>query len=84
VQAVIASGVISLASVVIPKLGGVWDELPKYSWFVGCAAGFALYYLLAKAAGVSAYNGKEPHGVETDASGVPVAAEAAVTLPEPA
>ena len=84
VQAVIASGAISLASVIIPKLGGVWDELPKYSWFVGCAAGFALYYLLAKAAGVSAYNGKEPLGVETDASGTLVAAEAAVTLPEPA
>ncbi len=47
VRAVVLSGVISILSVVIPKLGGIVTWLPDYSWFLGCALGYASYYLLA-------------------------------------
>ncbi|MEH3055449.1 MAG: NCS1 family nucleobase:cation symporter-1 [Patulibacter minatonensis] len=47
VQAVVFSGFISILSVVIPKLADVVTWLPDYSWFLGCAVGFASYYTLA-------------------------------------
>ena len=47
VYAVVIAGALSIASVVIPKLGGVVTWLPDYSWFVGCGLGFGLYYMLA-------------------------------------
>ena len=53
VKAVIISGIISLSSVIIPKVTGTVDWVPKYSWFIGCAAGFVAYYLLAMAANVA-------------------------------
>jgi NCS1 family nucleobase:cation symporter-1 len=53
IKAVILSGVVSLASVIVPKLGGVLTWLPQYGWFVGCAGGFAAYYLIALRANVA-------------------------------
>ncbi len=47
VYAVVLSGVISILSVVIPKLADVVTWLPDYSWFLGCAVGFVSYYALA-------------------------------------
>ena len=61
VKAVIVSGVISFSSVIIPKLGHVWDgpySITKYSWFIGCLAGFVAYYAFAKAANVAGCNEK--------------------------
>ena len=55
VYAVVAAGAISIASVVIPKLGEVVEWLPEYSWFLGCGLGFALYLTLAKAFHVSGF-----------------------------
>ncbi len=40
VQRSIVSGVISIVSVVVPKLGDVVTWLPNYSWFLGCGLGF--------------------------------------------
>ncbi|KAA1400376.1 NCS1 family nucleobase:cation symporter-1 [Aeromicrobium ginsengisoli] len=48
VQAVIASGIISVGSVVVPKVFDVVTWLPAYSWFVGCAAGYVIYIVLAR------------------------------------
>ncbi|MDO9355162.1 MAG: cytosine permease, partial [Solirubrobacteraceae bacterium] len=53
VKAVIFAGAISIASVVIPKLGDVVTWLPDYSWFIGCGVGFAAYYVLALRANVA-------------------------------
>ncbi|MFT4035057.1 MAG: NCS1 family nucleobase:cation symporter-1 [Patulibacter sp.] len=47
VYAVVFSGIISILSVVLPKLTGEIGWLPQYSWFVGCAIGFVSYYQLA-------------------------------------
>ena len=55
VAALAVAGVLSLGSVLVPKLFGVVDWLPKYSWFVGCGAGFAVYPLLAALLGVAGY-----------------------------
>lgn len=62
VYSVAISGVIAFASVLIPKLFHVWDGaygITKYSWFIGCAAGFIAYYFLAKAANVAGCNDQE-------------------------
>ena len=53
IKAVIVAGGISLASVIIPKLGNVVTWLPHYGWFVGCGLGFGAYYLFAKRANVA-------------------------------
>ncbi|MBZ5740066.1 NCS1 family nucleobase:cation symporter-1 [Nocardioides mangrovi] len=52
VQAVVVTGVIALASVIVPKEAGILDWLPKYSWFVGCGLGFGVYLVLARWAGL--------------------------------
>jgi NCS1 family nucleobase:cation symporter-1 len=70
VKAVIISGIISFSSVIIPKVGHVWDgpySITKYSWFIGCAAGFVAYYFLAKAANVA---GSADRGVASAAEQV--------------
>jgi NCS1 family nucleobase:cation symporter-1 len=67
VKAVIVSGVIALASVIVPKLlnmltagpDGPVDWIPSYSWFVGCGAGFVAYVLFARAANVAG-SGERP------------------------
>ena len=53
VYAVVVAGAVSIASVVIPKLGDVVTWLPNYSWFVGCGTGFAAYYVFAVMANVA-------------------------------
>ncbi|MCW2784056.1 MAG: nitrate reductase [Marmoricola sp.] len=53
VKAVIASGVVSLGSVIIPKTMHIVTWLPSYSWFVGCGAGYLAYLVLARAANVA-------------------------------
>lgn len=53
VYAVIIAGVVSLASVIIPKVGDVVSWLPNYSWFIGCAAGLVAYYVIALAMNVA-------------------------------
>jgi NCS1 family nucleobase:cation symporter-1 len=55
VRAVIASGVISLASVIVPKLLDALDWVPKYSWFIGCGAGFLVYLAFALQANVAGF-----------------------------
>lgn len=52
VVSVVVSGVLAIVSVVVPKLGGVVTWLPDYSWFLGCALGFATYVVLARRMGV--------------------------------
>jgi len=47
VISVIIAGIISILTVVIPKLADVVTWLPDYSWFVGCGLGYAIYYVLA-------------------------------------
>ncbi|MFT4084374.1 MAG: NCS1 family nucleobase:cation symporter-1 [Nocardioides sp.] len=56
VRALIVAAVLSIGSVVVPKVWSLLgdgsspiDWLSKYSWFVGCGAGFAAYYLIALA-----------------------------------
>jgi len=53
VYSVIFSGVVAIASVVIPKLADVITWLPDYSWFLGCGLGFVSYYVLAIRANVA-------------------------------
>ncbi len=53
VWAVIVSGTLSLASVIVPKVANTADWIPKYSWFIGCAAGFVAYVAIAKVIGVA-------------------------------
>jgi NCS1 family nucleobase:cation symporter-1 len=55
VYAVAIAGLLSIASVVIPKLGDVATWLPDYSWFLGCGLGFAIYLGLAKAMNVAGF-----------------------------
>ncbi|WP_134765336.1 NCS1 family nucleobase:cation symporter-1 [Nocardioides sp. 1609] len=62
VKAVLAAGVVSVLSVVVPKLAGVVTWLPDYSWFLGCGLGLGLYFLLARAQGLVA-----PESVEAEA-----------------
>ncbi|MBO0841957.1 MAG: NCS1 family nucleobase:cation symporter-1 [Nocardioides sp.] len=61
VWSLVAAGALSLGSVLVPKL---WDMaassgtspvdwITKYSWFIGCGAGFAAYYLIARAMDVA-------------------------------
>ncbi|GAB3130765.1 NCS1 family nucleobase:cation symporter-1 [Tsukamurella serpentis] len=52
VYAVIISGALSLASVIVPKLASAADWVPKYSWFIGCGAGFVAYIALAAVLGM--------------------------------
>jgi NCS1 family nucleobase:cation symporter-1 len=53
VKAVLAAGLVSVASVLVPRWtdAGLW--VSDYSWFIGCGAGFAIYYALAKRADVA-------------------------------
>ncbi|MFT3861047.1 NCS1 family nucleobase:cation symporter-1 [Micropruina sp.] len=53
ITALIGSGVLSIASVVLPKLLGVAGWISDYSWFIGCGVGFVLYYFLAKRANIA-------------------------------
>jgi NCS1 family nucleobase:cation symporter-1 len=53
IKAVIVAGAISLSSVIVPKVGDVLSWLPQYGWFVGCACGFAAYYVFALRANVA-------------------------------
>ncbi len=48
IVALIGAGVLSIGSVVLPKLFGVAGWISDYSWFIGCGVGFVLYYFLAK------------------------------------
>ena len=48
VLAVIISGVVSVGSVIVPKVFDVLSWLPTYSWFVGCGVGFLSYALIAR------------------------------------
>jgi NCS1 family nucleobase:cation symporter-1 len=58
VKAVILSGVISLASVIIPKfMDNTW--VPKYSWFFGMFAGLIIYTILARKQNVAG-SGERP------------------------
>ncbi len=41
------AGVVSIASVIVPKLADSALWISDYSWFIGCALGFAAYYLIA-------------------------------------
>jgi NCS1 family nucleobase:cation symporter-1 len=50
IKAVVVSGTISLASVIVPKVGDVLTRLPQYGWFVGCGVGFLSYWLIARSA----------------------------------
>ncbi|HEY3507937.1 MAG TPA: cytosine permease, partial [Kribbella sp.] len=54
IQAVVAAGVVSVASVLVPRWIGEALWISDYSWFIGCGAGFALYSVLARRAGVAA------------------------------
>jgi NCS1 family nucleobase:cation symporter-1 len=47
VGATVIAGVVSIASVLIPKMTGDLTWVSTYSWFIGCGIGFAAYYLLA-------------------------------------
>ena len=53
VQSVIAAGLVSVASVLVPRWIGTTLWISDYSWFIGCGVGFALYTVLAKRAGVA-------------------------------
>ena len=53
VKAVAVAGAVSLASVIVPKVGHVLSWVPQYSWFIGCAAGLVAYYGFAMAANVA-------------------------------
>lgn len=65
IYAVIISGVLSLASVIVPKIAGSGDWIPKYSWFIGCGAGFAAYIVLASIIGMTGL--EKPSTVPADA-----------------
>ncbi|GAA4116765.1 NCS1 family nucleobase:cation symporter-1 [Nocardioides fonticola] len=61
VYALAVSGALSLGSVVVPKVLDLMaadgtspiDWITKYSWFIGCGAGFAAYYVIALAMNVA-------------------------------
>jgi len=53
VKSVIAAGLLSVASVLVPRWLGTALWVSDYSWFIGCGAGFAIYTLLAKRADVA-------------------------------
>ena len=53
VKSVVISGVISLASIIVPKVAGILHWLPQYGWFVGCGVGFVSYYFIALKANVA-------------------------------
>jgi NCS1 family nucleobase:cation symporter-1 len=52
IKALLIAGFFSLSSVIVPKLAGGGDWIPKYSWFIGCGVGLAAYYVLALRANV--------------------------------
>ena len=54
IQSVIAAGLISVASVLVPRWIGSGLRSSDYSWFIGCGVGFAVYRVLARRAGVAA------------------------------
>lgn len=47
--AVVASGTISLGSVIVPKVFGVVTWLPTCSWFVGMIVGLVICTFVARA-----------------------------------
>ena len=51
---VVVTGVVSIVSVVVPKLSGVLPALPDYSFFVGAILSGVLYLVLADRYGVGA------------------------------
>jgi NCS1 family nucleobase:cation symporter-1 len=53
VRAVIVSGIVSVASVLIPTWTHAQGWISNYSWFIGCGMGFVTYYFLAKSANVA-------------------------------
>lgn len=55
IVSVAVSGVIAIASVVIPKELDVVTWLPDYSWFLGCGLGFGSYLLAALVTDVAGF-----------------------------
>jgi NCS1 family nucleobase:cation symporter-1 len=53
IQSVIAAGLVSVASVLLPRWIGTALWISDYSWFIGCGIGFAVYTVLARRAGVA-------------------------------
>ncbi|CAN5207277.1 NCS1 family nucleobase:cation symporter-1 [soil metagenome] len=53
VKAVIVSGFVSVASVLVPHWTNLAEWIPNYSWFIGCGVGFVVYYVLALQANVA-------------------------------
>ncbi|MCW2747454.1 MAG: nitrate reductase [Nocardioidaceae bacterium] len=53
VKAVAISGIVSVASVLVPHWTNWAEWIPNYSWFIGCGVGFVVYYVLAIQANVA-------------------------------
>jgi len=53
IGSLIGAGLLSISSVVLPKLLGGAGWISDYSWFIGCGVGFALYYVLARRANIA-------------------------------
>jgi NCS1 family nucleobase:cation symporter-1 len=53
VKSVVVAGLISVASVLVPRWIGAALWISDYSWFIGCGVGFAAYSVLAKRADVA-------------------------------
>jgi NCS1 family nucleobase:cation symporter-1 len=47
VLSVAIAGIISIASVIVPKLADSAHWISDYSWFIGCGIGFVVYYWMA-------------------------------------
>ncbi|MCL8025738.1 NCS1 family nucleobase:cation symporter-1 [Nocardioides bruguierae] len=55
VAAVAVAGVLSVLSVVVPKLSGHLTWLPDYSWFLGCGLGLVAYLVAARVTDVAGH-----------------------------
>jgi NCS1 family nucleobase:cation symporter-1 len=53
VRSVIVAGLVSVASVLVPRWIGTGQWISDYSWFIGCGVGLGVYTLLARRAGVA-------------------------------
>jgi NCS1 family nucleobase:cation symporter-1 len=53
VKSVIAAGLLSVASVLVPRWLDAALWISDYSWFIGCGVGFAAYSVFAKQANVA-------------------------------
>lgn len=70
VKALLIAGAFSLCSVIVPKLAGGADWVPKYSWFIGCGVGLVAYYVIARAANVAGSGDRAAGKAEPEAAGV--------------